>query len=177
MSGLDINTPKGQKTLKRELECMRILIERNPDYIYVQTPKKEGCLYDGLLVDKHDHEMKFIVEQKTRQIPEEQWEYYGQQWLITAQKLMDCQTVCKWLSTPLMGVLYMPPQGLILCEKLIDAEGKMCVDYVDEKTYTQENCNAANKPKVLRLNRFINMKNAKKITCKKKFSLKHSGVK
>jgi hypothetical protein len=164
---LDIKTPKGQRTLAREQECMRIITEQYPNLIYTQTPKDEAALYDGMLVDRRDHEIKFIVEQKTRQIAEEQWQYYGQIWLITAQKLKDLQKVCAWSRIPLMGVLYMPPQGLILCAKLIDESGEMCVDYRDEETLTQENCNSKHKPKVLRLNRYVNMKNAKKITCKK----------
>ena len=164
-NNLDINTPKGQRTLRREQEMVKVLQEEYPTLLYVQTPKKRESAVDAMLVDNRSMEIQYVVEQKTRQISEEQWQYYNHTWLITTAKVKKLQEICRSLCIPGMGLLYMPPQGLILCKLLVDSAGNMLCPYEDHHTRTQATCNSEHKPKVMRENRYINMKAAKKITC------------
>jgi len=162
---LDINTPKGQRSLQREQEMVKVLQEEYPTLLYVQTPKKRESAVDAMLVDKRSMEIQYVVEQKTRQITEETWQYYNHTWLITTAKVKKLQEICRLLCVPGMGLLYMPPQGLILCRQLVDSAGNMLVTYEDHHTLTQETINKKDSPKVMRENRYIDMKGAKKITC------------
>lgn len=164
-NNLDINTPKGQRTLRREQEMVKVLETEYPTLLYVQTPKERESAVDAMLVDNRSMEIQYVVEQKTRQISEEQWQYYNHTWLITTAKVKKLQEICRSLCIPGMGLLYMPPQGLILCKLLVDSAGNMLVPYEDHHTLTQATCNSEHKPKVMRENRYIDMKAAKKITC------------
>ena len=164
---LDINTPKGQRSLQREQEMVKVLQAEYPTLLYAQTPKARESAVDAMLIDKRSMEIKYVVEQKTRQITEETWQYYNHTWLITTEKVKKLQEICRYLCVPGMGILYMPPQGLILCRQLVDSAGNMLVPYEDHHTLTQETINKKDAPKVMRENRFIDMRSAKKITCKK----------
>ena len=59
---LDVNTPKGQESLKHELRAVELWNYHYQDFTYVHTPKDSPALVDAVIVDLDAHVVA-VVEQ------------------------------------------------------------------------------------------------------------------
>lgn len=155
---LDINTPKGQVTLAQEQELIAKLLYGKEGYQVIQTPKKEPSDVDGFMCK--GNEIVMVMENKCRDMTKEQLMKWGNEWLVTYEKIVKGASVCKQLKVPFYGFLYLVPDKVALSIRLADKDGNFLPKIRIERTETQETVNGG---KVTRTNAYINMDLAKEI--------------
>jgi hypothetical protein len=143
---LDINTPKGQKSLVHEREAHDI-IKRRMSYQVVETPKSTIAVGDGFLIK--DGEVFAFFETKCRyDMTYEQLLDRGS-WLITYEKILKCQEVSKLLQVPFYGFLYLlpkrePTQKLLLYSEITNDHGEFMFEIKHFEEPTQKTINGGN---------------------------------
>jgi len=157
--GLDINTPKGQKSLEYE----RLMVEkinnawRDRQISFVETHKHFDSVCDGFLV-----KMNTVIglhESKCRDLTYEKLQYFGT-WLITAEKIEKCRTISEYLKVPFLGFLYLIPEDRVLMWKITDEKGRYLFEFEKTVTSTQRTINGGT---TNRLNAFLPVKYAEEI--------------
>ena len=98
---LDVNTPKGRKTVRQEKQMLDY-IEECWGVKAMVTDKKIPALCDGFLV-KNDV-IAAVFECKCRDLSLEELENFGS-WLITREKLENCRLISKMLKIPFLGLM------------------------------------------------------------------------
>jgi hypothetical protein len=154
---LNINTPLGQESLAHEQELCAA-IARETKYRVVQTPKWEAAAVDGFLCT--GSEVCGLIENKCRNLTLAQLRQWGNEWLITHDKLVRGAALAKALKVPFFGVLYLVPDGIALSIRLTDKEGNLLPNIRLERTETQATINGGRK---VRTNAYVNMQGAKHI--------------
>jgi hypothetical protein len=150
---LDINTYKGQITVKQELDCVELFELKNPKIKYISTNKERPVSFDGLLIK--DNKILSIVETKCRVVSEDKFRSeYESKWLVTFDKLIKCVEISRLLHVPLVGFLYLVPDRVLLVKKLTNEDGEFVCEFTCKNTVTQATVNGglAN-----RTNAFIDM--------------------
>lgn len=153
---LDINTPKGQLTLAQEQELIAKILEGKEGYQVIQTPKSEASDVDGFFC-KGD-QILMVMENKCRDMSLEQLKNWGNEWLVTYEKIVNGANVCKQLKVPFYGFLYLVPDKVALSIRLADKDGNFLPNIRLARTETQKTVNGG---KVVRTNAYISMDGAK----------------
>lgn len=116
---LDINTPKGQKSLHYE-KLMLDYIELSWGIKIIHTNKKDSAICDGILVKNNT--IVSIFESKCRDLSYEEIEDMGS-WLITYDKIKGCQKISEYLKVPFIGFLFLIKSNITMFWKITDSKG------------------------------------------------------
>lgn len=135
--GLDINTPKGQETVKQELAMLKY-IEKCWGVQIKITKKDKPIDFDGIIIK--DKKVVGIFESKNRQEDLDFFEQRGS-WLITFDKLEKCRLEAKKRKVPFYGFLGIELSGAYLVWKISDENGNYLFDFDHYKTKTQASVN------------------------------------
>jgi hypothetical protein len=157
---LDVNTPKGQESLKHEKRSVEILNKHYPDIFYANTPKDSAATIDAVLIapfGTHGLVVCGVAEQKSRNMTYHQLKNWDFEWLVTDDKLQKSWNIAKNLCVSLFGLLYLVPDDCLLLQELCNKEGEWTVKYDVRNTETQETINGG---KVFRDNAYIDMSKA-----------------
>jgi hypothetical protein len=153
--GLDINTPKGQKTLIEEINMLKY-VSKCWDVKIKTTNKKLPVSHDGAIFNEKNEKIA-IFESKNRQSTLEEFENWGS-WLITFDKLERCRKTAKELKIPFYGFLGIEKSKLVLYWKISDENGNYLFDFERINTTTRANVNGG---EAYRENAFLPMKHGK----------------
>lgn len=157
--GLDINTPKGQATLKQEREAIRLLRKHCPDLRYTHTPKETESVIDGIIVDAKSCNQLYLVEMKCRNMTFQQFSCeYDSNWLVTYDKIEAARRLSESLVLPFHGYLYLLPERKLLVKELYVPKRGWQASFAVRKTVTQATCNGG---KANRDNAYIDMTGAR----------------
>ncbi len=156
---LDINTPKGQEALSHEHECVEMFCNLYPQYKFLETNKRQPAAIDGFFYLHKNQWVDCAVEVKTRNMTSEQLVCdYGNEWLVSYDKILKGQKVSELICCPFVGMLYLIPDKTILTVRLTDNRGKFLIDFDVRKTKTSASINGG---EVVKENAFIPMDKAK----------------
>ena len=154
---MDILTPKGKESAQQEIRAASIFQTHFPEMNYVHTPKDKPAKVDAVLTK--NGEICAVVETKCRGFGLEKLQKdFGNQWLITWEKVESARQIAQSLSVPLVGFLYMIPDDTLMVLKMCEPDGSLCLDMAIRNTYTQETINGG---QVMRNNVYISMDDAK----------------
>ena len=157
---LDINTPKGQETLKQERDAIRAFCSQHKSLGWISTMKDEPATVDGLFYLQRDSTLYSVVEVKCRNMTKEKLSGdYKWEWLISADKVKRAKRLAECLSASFVGFLHLVPDKLLLVKQVTNRKG----EWVDgepryEVTTTQATVNGGIAE---RENAFINMEQAR----------------
>lgn len=150
MNKLDINTPKGQRSLEYERYMME-KIQYEICVKLIETDKNTDARCDGIIVSHVNDKLIGVFESKCRNMTLAELKRFGS-WLVTHEKISDGQTVSRLLRVPFIGFLYLIPDDVILCWPITDKEGDYNFNFESKDTETQETINGG---KVVRKNSFL----------------------
>ena len=157
---LDINTPRGQSALGYERDCIELFCKLYPDYKFLETDKREPAAIDGFFYLHKRQWVDCAVEVKTRDMTTEQLVCsYGNEWLISHDKILRGQRISELICCPFIGMLYLIPEKNILTIKITDKRGNYIIDFDVRETATSKSINDHNME--LGMNAFIPMEKAK----------------
>lgn len=154
---LDINTPKGQKSLEYARRSADLWLQYSPGWSYASTPQDMDCPFDAVLIDPAGT-VRAIVEQKSRDMSRRQLAEFGNEWLVTMDKLVRASQCARMLRVPLIGFLYLIPDEALLTQQLADADGLFVVPFRCDRTVTQRTINGG---EIVRANAYIDMSDAR----------------
>ena len=155
---LDVNTIKGQETLKDEAEAVALFHARFPTYKYVHTDKSRPAKADAVVMRndvtdsvaltacRHDMDMaKFRGKRAS-------------EWLITKDKVDTAILLGECLCCDVLGLLYLVPSRVLLVKRIWSWPHRRVspMRYVDD-IETQATVNGG---RVTRVNALIDMQNA-----------------
>ena len=154
---LDIKTPKGRKSLADEREAIDKFEGLNPGYWFLETPKLEPAVVDGVFYK--EGVLNSVVEVKVRNMTHKTLkEDYDDEWLVTADKIERGRRLSQELRIPFVGFLYLLPERRLFTLSITDKAGEYRFEFRTEETKTQKCCNGG---EAVRLNAFLPMKTAK----------------
>lgn len=155
---MDILTTKGQISLSDE-RIVAQWVEKNFNFLYIETPKNSPALIDAILIGKINKEIKGIIETKCRyKLTLEKFKTsFQSEWLVTWSKVHNAIQIADSLGVPCFGFLYLVDEKTLLTQKLSEPNGKLNVKIRLETTETQATINGG---KAIRTNAFINMSSA-----------------
>lgn len=167
--GLDVLTPRGQRSVEQEREMLNALRSiwsaTREGFQIIETRKDVPAAVDGLLVEAG--ELVGVFESKSRDCDEKtMMGSFGSEWLITFQKLIDGAAVAKALQVPLYGFLYLVPSGCCYVIKLTNQNGELLPNIRVARTLTQETCNMKGAPKKERTNAYVDITKSKRYQVK-----------
>ena len=152
---LDINTERGQKSLKDE----RYLAEWFEDrfgFEWVETPKDQPAAVDALAIK--DKTVEVVIEVKCRyDMDIARLARNNYEWLVTWDKVQKTMSIANALGVPSIGILYMVNSGEVLIQQL-SRNGLLIPNIRLATTETQATINGGT---ALRVNAYIDMRNAK----------------
>jgi len=159
---LDINTPKGQESVKQEKKMIEH-IEKCWGVQIFETNKKDSALVDGIIVK--NNEIVGVCENKCRNMTHDTLvDKYGS-WLITDSKLDIGKIASKILKVPFIGFLYLVDDDITLFWKITDTDGNFLFDFKTEETPTQATINGGT---AIRLNAYLPIECSEKVEPRKK---------
>jgi len=155
---MDILSAKRQATLPDEQRAKEIFLLNYPRYRYVETPKDRPADVDAFLV--LDHAIKAIVETKCRYDCDlEKFRgAYGNEWLVTFDKLEKARTIARSLCVKVIGFLYLKQSDILLVQAIVNADGLYVPSIRLDSTTTQATINGGT---ATRTNAYIKMDSAK----------------
>jgi hypothetical protein len=158
---MDINTPKGRKTLEQEREAIEIFERHNPTLRFIETPKARPALIDGVFIRagviEYTVEVKCRVSMSVDTFKHE----YASEWLVTFDKVIQAIDLSSKLCVPIMGILYFPAEKTVFVKVIWSPNAGLmsAMDVRQSKTQRTVNGGEAN-----RLNAYINMSDARVLT-------------
>ena len=152
---LDILTPLGQESAREEQEMLDSLRITFPDSMFVNTPKNNPAKVDGFTI--RNNQITSCFESKCRQMTRDQLCQWGDEWLVTYEKIVHGATLARTLCVPFYGFLYLVPDGLILTVKIADQNGDFVPPVRLERTTTRKCINGGMS---VRTNAYINVSGA-----------------
>lgn len=156
---LDIQTEKGQVSLEQEQILINSFERNYPDYLTIQTPKDEPSDVDGFIVSKSKNEIVSVFETKCRNATLNQMKNWGNEWLVTYEKIVKGAEVARRLCVSFTGLLYLIDEPIGLVVKIADRDGNFLPKIRIEKTLTQRTINGG---EVFRNNAFIDISTSSK---------------
>lgn len=156
---LDILTPKGREAAEDQVRAINIILAQKKDTQFIHTALDDKAAIDGFFVK--GGEIRAAAEVKCRydMTYEELMGKRKGEWLITYQKIVEMKSICRLLSIPGYGVLYLVKSHLVLVKQLVEADGSELHGISYLKTPTQRTINGG---EANRLNAFVQMKTALK---------------
>jgi hypothetical protein len=161
---LDILTPLGQESAREEQEMLDSLRITFPDSMFVNTPKSDPAKVDGFTI-KGD-QITSCFESKCRKMTRRQLTQWGNEWLVTFEKIQHGAHLAKTLGVPFYGFLYLVPDSMILIVKIADHHGDLLPRIRLDRTETQRTINGG---KIIRTNAYIDVTGAVEYTNQKLF--------
>jgi hypothetical protein len=158
---LDIYTERGQVSLTQEGMLLCGFQSSFKDYYVVQTPKDEPSDIDGFLIKKGV--IAAVFESKCRNATIAQMKNWGNEWLVTYDKLIRGIEVSKSLCVPFIGMLYLVDSEVGLSVRIADKYGNIIPKIRLERTETQKTINGG---KIIRTNAYIDISLAKQFPVK-----------
>jgi hypothetical protein len=158
---LDIYTEKGQVSLTQEAKLLYGFNLAFQDYCVVQTPKDEPSDIDGLIIKQGV--IAAVFESKCRNATISQMHNWGNEWLVTYDKLIRGIEVSKSLCVPFVGMLYLVDSNVGLSVRIADKFGNIIPKIRLERTETQRTINGG---KIIRTNAYIDISSAKQFPVK-----------
>ena len=132
-------------------------IEKSWGVNLIETDKNTDAKCDGIV--EKDNRLRAIYESKCRDMNYMQLCKWGS-WLVTNQKILDCQIMSKMLRVPFIGFLYLIPDEMIFYWKITNKIGDFNFEYEVRKTETQKTVNGG---KIIRENAYLPYKYAYEI--------------
>ena len=161
---LAIETPRGQKSLEYERECIGTFCNLHPEYRFLETNKHAPAAIDGIMYLHKENVMCAAVEVKCRNMTHKQlFDDYGGTWLVAHSKVEKGKSVSELLSIPFIGMLYLIPDKIILTLRITDSKGNYIVDFNVRETKTKATINGGS---MKQPNAFLPMEGAKEHTAK-----------
>lgn len=159
---LDINTPKGQKSLEHE-RAAHVIIENKWNVSVVETPKDSIAVGDGFLIK--DGLIKAFFETKCRYDMTYEDLVNRGSWLVTYSKIEKCKRVSKLLCVPFIGFLYLlpnsdPQQKILLYWKITNKDGEYDFEFDVQDQHTQQTINGG---ETLRKNAYFPISQMKQV--------------
>ncbi len=161
--GLDVLTPKGQKSLEYARRAAEIWTKYSGGWTYARTPEESDCPFDAALIDP-EGTIRAIVEQKSRDLSKEELAQFSHQWLVTMDKIVQASQCARMFRVPLIGFLYLIPEDTLLTRVIANDKGLFCVPFRCDQTITQQTINGGF---ALRGNAYIDMSEARVLTGRK----------
>lgn len=152
---LDITTPRGRIAANDQHAALDILRSAWPSVQIVETSDMDRAHVDAIAVK--DGIASAVFEVKSRDMTEAQLKKFGDEWLVTFEKVLTGINVAYSLAVPFFGLLYLVPDKKLMLVKIADKDGKSCCKFRVETTETQATCNGG---LALRANAFIDMNGA-----------------
>jgi hypothetical protein len=154
---LDINTPRGQRTLADERLAVTIFESHHPACRYIHTPKAEAGDVDGIVIHLDEGTIRCVTETKCRyDMTLEKFHVdYNDEWLVTFDKIIKGMKIAEALRVPFYGFLFIVPDQALLMKRLWSpANGLEFSRLVVCKTRTQATVNGG---EAMRDNAFLDM--------------------
>jgi hypothetical protein len=154
---LDVNTQRGQQTLMDERAAVAIFHSNYPKTRYCDTPKHDVGDIDGVIINTDDWRVRGVAETKCRYdvTLAEFHVNYGDEWLVTFDKIIKGMKIAEAMRVPFFGFLYVVQSKALLIKKLWSPEKGLEFEFVTvRKTRTQASVNGGS---ALRDNAFLNM--------------------
>lgn len=130
-----------------------------PAIEFIETPKNLPACMDGFIVNRGT--ILHGVEVKCRNMTAlELRKSFGNRWLVTADKIDRCVSVCSELGVGLRGFLYLVPEKILMIVPIWDYRTGYVSDIEYEATETQKTVNGG---LAVRQNAFIDVSKAKVI--------------
>jgi len=148
---MDILTPKGQKSLEQERKLLASFCAAMKCSV-IETDKNQPAQIDGFIVC--DGALCGIFESKCRKANVSQMHRWGDEWILTYQKLLDGAEISRRLCTPFYGIVYLLDEPLGIIIQLTDHEGKILPKVRVEETATQATINGGT---AVRANAYIDI--------------------
>ena len=148
---MDIFTPKGQESLEQERKLLASFCAAT-NYSVIETDKNQPAQVDGFIVN--DGVLCGVFESKCRKADVAKMHKWGDEWILTHQKLLDGAEISKRLCTPFYGIVYLLDEPIGIFIKLTDSEGKVLPKVRVENTETQATINGGT---VVRANAYIDL--------------------
>lgn len=154
---MDILSAKGQATLPDEQRAKEIFLLNYPKYRYVETPKDRPADVDAFLV--LDNDIKAIIETKCRYDCDlvKFRGLYGNEWLVTFDKLERARTIARSLCVKVIGFLYLKQSDILLVQEIVNSDGLYVPSIRLDSTTTQATINGGS---ATRTNAYIKMDSA-----------------
>lgn len=152
---LDILTPLGQKSALQERDMLDSLRITFPGSMFVNTPKNDPAKVDGFTI-KGD-QITSCFESKCRKMTRQQLSSWGDEWLVTYEKILHGAKLSRTLGVPFFGFLYLVPDSLILIVKITNSAGELLPKIRLDRTETQKTVNGG---KIVRTNAYIDVSTA-----------------
>ena len=155
LNGLNITTERGKESSRYMDEGLKIFEETYPKTILIKTNQDNPISFDGFTTQAGT--LTGIFEFKARDCEKSEFETtYNNDWLITFQKIIDCQSIAQCLRVPLWGFLYLIPSKTLGLIKIWCPDNGWCNFYVS-KTKTQKTVDGG---VIIRDNAYISMNSA-----------------
>ena len=137
---LDIDTPKGKRTVRQEWEAYAIFHEMHPEAKVVETPKGTPALVDGVIVTGRG--LAGAVETKCRSMGYEKLrDEYGS-WMVKLEQFdKGRRGAAAMLGVPYFGFLYLTGDERLLIWKVSDRQGNWAFDFDTQWRDSQKNVN------------------------------------
>lgn len=148
---MDILTPKGQESLEQERRLLTSFCAAT-NYSVIETDKNQPAQVDGFIVC--DGAICGVFESKCRKANVAQMHRWGDEWILTHQKLLDGVEISKRLRTPFYGIVYLLDEPIGMFIKLTDNEGKILPKVRVENTETRATINGGT---AVRANAYIDI--------------------
>jgi len=147
-NNLDINTPRGQESLRYEKIMLEKIAEKRNVQI-VETDKEYDAKCDGIVIK--NNKIVGVFESKCRNMTQEQLFNFGS-WLVTYDKIIHGQSLSEMLRVGFFGFLYLIPDNSIFMWHITDEKGRFKYDFKSMETETQKTINGGT---VTRKNSFL----------------------
>lgn len=151
---LDINTPKGQESVKAERRALDLFQNKYPGLTIIHTDLEDDARTDVIIAQ--EGKLLSIAEVKCRDASlidlTKNWQ---DRWLVTWEKLEKNAMIADYWRVPFYGFLYLGQDDLLMVKKIYHA-GWWC-DIRKERTKTQKTINGG---VAYRMNAYILMSDA-----------------
>lgn len=148
---MDILTPKGQKSLEQERKLLASFCAAT-NYSVIETDKNQPAQVDGFIIS--DGTLCGVFESKCRKANVAQMHRWGDEWILTHQKLLDGAEISKRLCIPFYGIVYLLDEPIGIFIKLTDCNGTVLPKVRVENTETQATINGGT---AIRANAYIDI--------------------
>lgn len=149
---LDINTKKGQESLKKEA-IMLNYVKNKWKVDIIETDKEVDAVCDGFIVKNGI--IRAVFESKCRNLSLDELENFGS-WLVTYEKIEKCKLISKMLKVPFIGLLYLEKDNLVMYWVITNNNGEYLFDFNKMNTRTQKTINGGT---INRINAYLPVEN------------------
>ena len=150
---LDANTEKGQNYVNHSRAGIHLIPQP-----FVETAQDKAGDIDGFFLKQDRKTIVAAVEIKAREMTEAELKRFGNEWLVTFEKIQKGALIAKSLCVPFYGVLYLIPDQKTYLVKLTDEHGNIVAPMRLEVTETKATCNGGT---ALRTNAYVSVEGAK----------------